>query len=118
MKSLALINRHPPYGSSLSLEALDAALAVGVFDPDLTIFFIDDGVLQLMPNQSTQPLATKSLEKGLTTLAAYGIDNVIINGDDLAARGIQADQIGIPITVKSTSEIAILLTRFDMILSF
>ncbi|MEJ2418879.1 MAG: DsrE family protein, partial [Exilibacterium sp.] len=43
-KKILVVNRHPPYGSSLAKESLDAVLAASAYEQDIGILYIGDGV--------------------------------------------------------------------------
>lgn len=52
MKRLAFIFTQPPHTSSAGREGLDALLAASAFSEDIQVFFVGDGVFQLLPNQN------------------------------------------------------------------
>ena len=54
-KSLGVINSTAPYGVSNGQESLDLALAAANFGQDVTLFFVDDGVFQLLKSQQPIP---------------------------------------------------------------
>ena len=53
-KSFLIINRKAPYGSSAARDALDVALTVSVFEQPLKLLFMDDAVLQLLPEHNAE----------------------------------------------------------------
>ena len=60
---IAFLFRTSPHGSSISREGLDAILAATAFcDPDnIGVFFIDDGVLNLINHQQKDFIRTFKL---------------------------------------------------------
>ena len=76
MKKTLLISRQSPYSSQLARAALDAALAAAVFEQNVSVLFMDDGVWQLLSQQQTTAVETKNLEKTLRSLEHYDLDRL------------------------------------------
>ncbi|WP_016682733.1 sulfurtransferase complex subunit TusC, partial [Yersinia pestis] len=53
-KRIAFIFTQGPHGSSAGREGLDALLATSALSEDIGVFFISDGVLQLLPQQQPE----------------------------------------------------------------
>ena len=51
MKRIAFVFSSAPHGSSAGREGLDAVLATSALTEEIGLFFIGDGVLQLLANQ-------------------------------------------------------------------
>ena len=62
-KSLLLLIRHSPYGSSLARASIDVALAAAAFDQAVSLLFVGDGVLQLLPEQRTEQQGVQNQER-------------------------------------------------------
>ena len=60
-KNLTFISRRSPYGSGYAKACLDMVLSAAVFDQHVTLVFMDDGVLQLQPNQQAGDIHAKDL---------------------------------------------------------
>lgn len=52
MKRIAFVFSTAPHGTAAGREGLDALLATSALTDDLTVFFIADGVFQLLSGQS------------------------------------------------------------------
>lgn len=117
-QKLLFILRHTPYGNSLAKEALDAVLASSVYDQDLTILFMDDGVLQLTSSQQAELIGKKSLSKMLDAFELYDINQLFVCASSLAERGIKRDYISKNIRLLETHNIQKLMQQQDHILSF
>lgn len=118
-KKILVISRRPPYGTSLAREALDVALAASVYDQDIGILFMDDGVFQLLTNQTPDAITQKNLASTLPALSLYGIDNVYAHKESLEERNlVNNDLILRDIKILTSDEIQKLLIQQDHLLSF
>lgn len=54
MKRVAFVFTHGPHGGAGGREGLDALLATSALSEDLGVFFVGDGVLQLLPGQQPE----------------------------------------------------------------
>ncbi len=94
MKRILFIFRNPPYGNSTSSEGLDLLLGASVFEFELSLAFIDDGVFQIKYNQQTDPLGLKNFSAILAALPHYGIEHIYVEQESLQKRGLlQTDLI-------------------------
>ena len=118
-KKILVISRHAPYGSSVAREALDAVLATAVYDQDLSLLFMDDGVFQLVKHQDANEIGQKSLSANLSALPLYGVENIYVHWESLDARGLNlADLVLDDIKLLNNQDISSLLQKQDHILSF
>lgn len=118
-KKLLFISRHAPYGSSIAKEALDAALAASVYDQDLSLLFMDDGVFQLLQHQEPFAIAQKSFAAMLPVLPLYGIDNIYVHQESLKLRGITTDELVLEqVKLIDSCTVGKLMAEQDQLLSF
>ncbi|HBO38973.1 MAG TPA: sulfurtransferase complex subunit TusC [Pasteurellaceae bacterium] len=77
MIKLAFVFRTSPHGSSSGREGLDAVLAASAFchEDEIAVFFMDDGVFNLLPNQQPELILQKDFISGLKLLDLYEIEN-------------------------------------------
>ena len=117
-KSLLLLIRHAPYGSSLARASIDVALAAAAFDQAVTLLFVGDGVLQLMPDQDAGTRGVRNLGKLLASLPLYDIEQVYVDAE--AAARYQLDLSCAPLSAKALDReaMASLLTKHDHLLGF
>lgn len=116
MKSLLIINRHPP-ARQQAREALDVALSAAAFGVPCGILFMDDGVFQLMKGQDAAQIAQKSLAANLQALSLYGVEDILVCQHSLGERGLQSNQCMLDARVMSNAEIAELLDHYDQIVT-
>ena len=117
-KSFLIINRCAPYGSSNARDALDVALTVSVFEQPLSLLFLDDGVLQLLPNHNPADIAQKNLSANLAMLEMYDIDQIFVCEKALQQRGLTSESLGLKARTLNATEIADLVKKHDQVLSF
>lgn len=117
-KSFLIINRKAPYGSSAARDALDVALTVSVFEQPLKLLFMDDAVLQLLPEHNAAAIGQKNLSANLSMLEMYDIDQLYVCRRALEQRGICPDAIELKITLLDQRGIAELIQQQQHVLSF
>ncbi len=117
-KKLLFTLRHAPYGSSLAKEALDAILATSVYEQDLSVLFMDDGVFQLIESQQADVIGEKNMIKILSAFALYDIDALFACEASLNQRGLTKSHIPDQITIIDDESVKSLLRQQDHLLSF
>ncbi|MEN0039019.1 MAG: sulfurtransferase complex subunit TusC [Cellvibrio sp.] len=118
-KKILLISRHAPYGNSTAREALDTALAASVYDQDISVLFMDDGIFQLLKNQHSQFINQKNIASTIPALSLYGIENIYAHQNSLTERAIGIEELILDdIKILSNDDVKILLTEQDHVLSF
>ena len=116
-KSLLLLMRHAPYAGARATEALEAALVGAVFDMPTSLLFRDDGVWQLLPAQSADPLGVRTHSNLVSALPQYDITNLYACTDSLASRGLSAEQLAGDVQLVSPAEQQALLAAHQVVLN-
>jgi len=118
-KKILFISRHAPYGSSLAKDALDAILAASAYDQQLSLLFMDDGIFQLLKNQTANEIAQKSFAAILPVLPIYEINSVYVHSESLEKRQITINELVLDgVQIIDSATICSLLTQQDQLLSF
>jgi tRNA 2-thiouridine synthesizing protein C len=118
-KKILLISRQAPYGKSTAREAIDIALAASVYDQDIGILFMDDGVFQLLKSQQSQHINQKNIASVLPALALYGIENIYVHQESLNARAIRTNELALDeLQLLNNKDVGHLLSQQDQLLSF
>ncbi|EAW29933.1 DsrF protein [marine gamma proteobacterium HTCC2143] len=117
-KRILWVFRQAPYGNSLSREALDFALAAGVFDQDVGMVFIGDGVWQLLDRQDSRAIAFKNHQKLLSALSLYDITDIYVDQVAITDRQIVPHQLSLKAHIVSDTEITQLFESADVLLNF
>lgn len=117
-KKILFVLRQAPYGHSLAREAFDAILATSAYDQQLSVVFIDDGVFQLMTSQQAEVIEEKSIGKILSAFPLYDIQSLFVCYPSMQQRGIDANDIPSIIKPLNRTELKMLFSQQDHLLSF
>ncbi|MCD5995526.1 sulfurtransferase complex subunit TusC [Pseudomonas sp. CDFA 602] len=117
-KSLLIVSRQSPWSGPGAREALDIVLAGGAFDLPIGVLFLDDGVLQLLPQQVAAVLEQKDLTANLKALSMFGVEDLYVCQQSLAERGVPADVVSEEIRpLTGQSELSALFERYDQVMT-
>jgi tRNA 2-thiouridine synthesizing protein C len=117
-KKLLLIFRHGPYGNKLSRAGLDVALAAAAFEQDLHVLFMDDGVWQLLPEQSAQSIDSKNVHSTLQSMPLYDLASFHVDAGSLEQRQLLPSQLDGELVLLGDNELATFIDSHDQVLSF
>ena len=92
---LAFLFRTAPHGNAISREGLDALLAATAFcdEEEIGVFFIDEGVLNLLDGQNPELLLQKDFIRTFKLLDLYDIEQRFVCADSLDQYNLQAEQL-------------------------
>ena len=92
---LAFLFRAAPHGNAISREGLDALLAATAFcdEEEIGVFFIDDGVLNLLDEQKPELLLQKDFIRTFKLLDLYDIEQRFVCADSLNQYNLQTEQL-------------------------
>ena len=92
---LAFLFRTAPHGNAISREGLDALLAATAFcnEEEIGVFFIDDGVLNLLDGQNPELLLQKDFIRTFKLLDLYDIEQRFVCADSLDQYNLQTEQL-------------------------
>lgn len=118
MKKFMFVNRKAPHGTVYALESLEVVLIAATFDQDCSLVFLDDGVYQLAKSQNTKAIGVKNFSPTYRALDDYDINKLYVERESLEQRGLNEDDLMVPVAVLSAGEIADLMAAQDVVLSF
>ncbi|QCI20652.1 sulfurtransferase complex subunit TusC [Buchnera aphidicola (Brachycaudus cardui)] len=87
MKKIAFIFSHAPHGTSFGREGLDAIFSISSVVKEISLFFIGDGVLQLMKNYQSEHILARNYTSSFSILSFYDIKNFYCCESSLMNRG-------------------------------
>ena len=87
-KTVAILNTQAPFSSATGKEALDAALIFGSFEQAPALFFLGDGVYQLIGQQNADLINMKDYLKTFSALEFYDIEHIYLCRQSLQARNL------------------------------
>lgn len=92
---LAFLFRTAPHGNAISREGLDALLAATAFcdEEEIGIFFVDDGVLNLLDGQNPELLLQKDFIRTFKLLDLYDIEQRFVCATSLYQYNLQTEQL-------------------------
>ena len=92
---LAFLFRAAPHGNAISREGLDALLAATAFcdEEEIGVFFIDDGVLNLLDGQNPELLLQKDFIRTFKLLDLYDIEQRFVCADSLDQYNLNTEQL-------------------------
>ena len=117
-KQILLMCRQAPYSGHLARAALDAALASAVFEQKLCLFFMDDGVWQLLGEQQSTEIQRKSITTALDAMPLYDIDTFYVDELSLQQRGLDAAALTGNIELINQTGLPAFIEGFDQVWSF
>lgn len=117
-KKIGIINRHAPHGSAQGRESLDLALALSAYNESLTLFFIGDGVYQLLKGQAPQEILHKHYQPLFKMLALYDVEQIYICSASLEQRCLTSADLLIEASVLNTAQLQAKLAEQEQLLSF
>ncbi len=128
-KKVMVTVRKAPHGSIYAQEAVEVMFIFASYDMDLSVVFMDDGVLALQTGQDTKPLGIKGFMASLGALVDWEVTNVYVDRQSLKERNIAEDGVisigrtedtDEPILPKALdrSEIAAMMAEQHSIVSF
>ncbi|HKS32778.1 MAG TPA: sulfurtransferase complex subunit TusC [Enterobacteriaceae bacterium] len=88
MKRVAFVFTSAPHGSSSGREGLDALLATSALSEDIGVFFVGDGVFQLLAGQTPDAVLARDYISTFKILPLYDIENCWLCGESLRERGL------------------------------
>lgn len=119
MNRVAFVFTRSPHGSSAGREGLDAALATGALSESIGLFFIGDGVLQLMPGQQPETILARNHAATFGVLALYDIEHCYISREALRERGLAEEGARVmDVGILDDSALQQQLATYDRIITF
>ncbi len=117
-KTILLVLRHSPYGSSLAKASLDVALATAAFSQAIDLLFLGDGVLQLLPDQDSHGLGMKNTGRQLSSLPLYDINCVYVDAEAVTRYNMDLAKAPIDTRALDRVELHRLMVGYDHLLGF
>ncbi|AAU36767.1 sulfurtransferase complex subunit TusC [[Mannheimia] succiniciproducens] len=92
---LAFVFRQSPHGTAISREGLDALLAATAFcdEEDIAVFFMADGVLNLLANQQSDLILQKDIASAFKLLDLYDIGQRYICAESMDDFALSYDDL-------------------------
>tara|TARA_R110002050_G_scaffold71714_1_gene154229 strand:+ start:2596 stop:2952 length:357 start_codon:yes stop_codon:yes gene_type:complete len=118
MKSLVIIFRHAPLGTTSTREGLDFAMLSASFEQQVSIVFTNEAVLHLLAGQTPEQAGSKDYVSAFKALSLYDIDTVLVCAESMHTLGLQPNDLSIAATVATPEMIRQTLQTADEVLVF
>ncbi|WP_434526766.1 sulfurtransferase complex subunit TusC [Photorhabdus asymbiotica] len=119
MKKIAFVFTQAPHGNAGGREGLDALLATSALTEHIGVFFISDGVFQLLPDQRPDRVLARNYIATFKVLPLYDIEACYLCQEDLVMRGLSsASRFVLDVEVLSIETIREKLAGYDVVLTF
>lgn len=118
MNKVAVLLRKAPYGSVYTAEAFRTIMGIAVFEMDISVVFVDDGVFSLVKNQNPEKLDMKPLGDGFPMLKDFNVTRFVVHDQSLVERGLTSQDLVVEVELASSAQIAELLEACGRVLPF
>lgn len=95
MKRVAFVFSSAPHGSASGREGLDALLATSALTEEIGVFFVGDGVFQLLPGQRPAAVLARDYISTFKLLSLYDIEQCWICAASARERGLNLPRRGL-----------------------
>ena len=117
-KSFLFIFQQAPHESLNAKEGLDFALSCAAFDQKIDVLFTQDGVYQLIKNQSTESIHCKNHSSTIDALSLYGIENCFYQEACANKRNLEEQDLKADCQALNQAESSKLLQNYDFIFNY
>mgnify|MGYP001163282456 CR=1 FL=1 len=118
MKTLGFVFRSHPHSTAKGREGLDALLAASAYSEDIAVFFVGEGVTQLVASQTTASIYSRDYAPAFKLMELYDIEQVYLCVDSLMDNGLTSVELVLDATRLDRNELKEKLQCCDKILSF
>lgn len=117
VKKILFICRDSAYSNIKAQENLDILLMASTFDQEISLLFLDDGILQLKKNQQPENILQKKFSAAYQALSLYDINKVYVEQKSLQQRHLDIADLIISVTIMDDTEIKKLIAEQDIIIT-
>ena len=118
MDKVVVLLRKAPYGRVYTAEAFRTIMGIAVFELDICVVFMDDGVFALVKNQDPEKLDMKPLGDGFPMLKDFNVNRFVVHDKSMADRGLSADNLVLDVEVANSAQIAEIFDTYKIVLPF
>ncbi|WP_028025938.1 sulfurtransferase complex subunit TusC [Enterovibrio calviensis] len=118
MKKLGFVFSSAPHGSASGREGLDAVLATSNYSENLALFFVGDGVMQLLANQRPNEIGCRDYISTFKMLSLCDVEEIYVCDSSLKERGLSHSSLVIDADIVSSATISEQLSACTKVLQF
>ncbi len=116
--AVAVLMRKAPYGTVYTAEGFRSLMGIGVFEMDISVVFVDDGVYALVKGQNPAGLDMKPLGDGFPMLTDFGVTKFYVHEPSLRERGLSPDDLVMDVEMVDDAGVARVLQSCGIVLPF
>lgn len=116
--TVAVLMRKAPYGSVYTAEGFRSIMGIGVFEMDIRVLFVDDGVYALLKGQDPSALEMKPLGDGFPALKDFGVTQFYVHAPSLSERGLRPEDLVMDVELVDDATVARILEDSQLVLPF
>ncbi len=118
MKRVAFVFTSAPHGTSAGREGLDALLATSAISENPGVFFLGDGVFQILADQKPTQILARDYIATFKVLPLYDIEDCTLCAASLRERGLESRDFVIDAARLEPEAWREKLAEFDVVLTF
>ncbi|HET9678704.1 MAG: sulfurtransferase complex subunit TusC [Buchnera aphidicola (Tetraneura akinire)] len=119
MKSIAFTINRSIHGSNIGIEGLNVILAAATIQNNIGIFFIGDGILQILNFKNSENIFSRNYPAYFLILVTYGIKKFYVCKKSLLDRDINIQKVFfIDVIVLDPNKMREKIDSYDLILNF
>ncbi len=118
MKKIGFVFRSAPHGNAAGREGLDALLAASNYTDNIVVFFIGDGVMQILGNQTPSLIHCRDYIPAFAMLPLCDVDEYYVCQSSLEERGLSQLPLQLKAFVTSNEKIRTELAACSKVLVF
>jgi tRNA 2-thiouridine synthesizing protein C len=117
-EEVAILMHKAPYGSVYTAEGFRSMMGIGVFEMDISVLFVDDGVFALVKGQDPTGLDMKPIGDGFPILVDFGVTKFYVHDGSLTDRGLSPEDLVMDVEVVDSERAAQVLESCGLVLPF
>lgn len=119
MKIIAFVFSHAPHGTSFGREGLDAIFSISSVIKKISLFFIGDGVLQLIKNFRSKDILARDYTSSFPILSLYDIKDLYCCKLSLIQRGLSNNcNFILKVKILNSDLLRLKLDEHDVVINF
>jgi len=115
---VVVLLRKAPYGRVYTAEAFRTIMGIAVFELDICVVFMDDGVFALVKNQIPEKLDMKPLGEGFPMLKDFNVNRFVVHDQSLKNRDLSASDLVMEVETANSDQIAEIFDTYKKVLPF
>jgi len=115
---VVVLLRKAPYGRVYTAEAFRTIMGIAVFEMEICVVFLDDGVFALLKDQDPEKLDMKPLGDGFPMLKDFNVNRFVVHDQSLLDRGLSVNDLVMGVELVGSSQIAEIFDSYKKVLPF